>query len=147
MNKALAIATVLLFTACSDEAKWKPVDFSFSVGDSFSHAYELKLRDGELYYYEFQPNPTGDKYVQPVKLALTNAQWKDFRRTLDRCAIWQWQKMYDGRMLDGWGWGLKIRYSDHLLESEGANSSPESFEEVLRAVERLAGGKSFRIDR
>jgi len=148
MNRALIIASLLVFTsACSDRAKWKPSDFFFSVGDSFTHAYELKLRDGELYYYEFQPNPTGDKHIQPVKLQPTDAQWKDFRRTLDKCAVWQWQKNYEANILDGWGWGLKIQYGDRQLDSGGFNNSPESFEEVLRAAERLAGGKSFRVDR
>src|SRR2546426_1633210 len=148
MKRAPAVATLLvLAAACSDEAKWKPSEFTFQIGDSFSHAYELKLRNGELYYYAFQPNPTGDKHVQPEKVTPTEAQWKEFRRALDKSVAWQWHNNYDRMILDGWGWGLKIDYRDRHLESGGVNGSPESFEEVLRAVEKLTGGKPFRVDR
>jgi hypothetical protein len=147
MLKALAVVTLsILAVGCSDEPSWRPKTLSFEVDYALIYGYKLEFRDEALYYYASPPNLDGWKYVQPTKITPTDAQWKDFRQALDRQRVWRWEKSYHVYLMDGWGWGLKVQYSDRQVESEGANKAPQSFEEVMRAVEQLTG-KPFHVDR
>src|SRR5436190_21477839 len=148
MIKALSVLILLAgAVGCSESKHWKPSELSLVVSNSFDYGYKLELRNGDLYYYAVLPNPKGWDAAQPVKITPTEDQWKDLRRSLDRCSAWRWKKDYNVLMMDGWAWKLDLQYSDRRLESEGANNGPRSLDDVLSAFERLTGGKAFHIDR
>ena len=102
------------------------------------------MRDGALLYYN---GPLGEQNIAPVRIEPTKKQWEDFRKALDQSKVWRWHKSYDAAVLDGTGWELKIHYSDRQLNSGGFNGFPPSFDQVVAAVEKLLGGKPFRVDK
>ena len=57
----------------------------------------------------------------------TAEQWRAFRRILDKINVWQWQAHYPNPgVCDGTGWSFEVAYSDHALETGGANNYPDS---------------------
>ena len=111
----------------------------------------VELRDGTLTCTTFGPrrgNPQ-DRVITP-----TEAQWRDFRQTLDDLNVWKWHGEYDDPgVLDGMGWSLDIAYADHDVKSSGANAYPAAngepnsqwtptypFRHYLAALKRLTDG-------
>jgi hypothetical protein len=144
MNRALVILGFAFVIGCSRHVK--PSAFSFRVADAFEHAYHIETCDDVVCYSAYQPNPAGEKGVQPIRLRPTDRQWIEFRRNLDKAGVWQWKATYDAPVLDGWGYELKVSYPDRHIQSFGANNAPETFDAVFAAVEKLVG-KHIVVDR
>jgi hypothetical protein len=137
------IIPLFLFAACHKAPEPKPVSLSGGIANTFLRTYRIELRSDTLLYYD---GPWGEQNVQPVAIHPTKQQWADFRKALDQSNAWQWQKEYNAAMMDGTAWELKIQYPDHAVDSGGFNGYPPSFASVAAAVEKLLGGKPFRID-
>jgi hypothetical protein len=142
--KPLPLVLLLsLAVACHQSPDAKPVSLSGGIANTFLRTYRIELRDDALLYYD---GPWGDQNVQPVRIHPSKQQWKDFRNALDESRVWQWQKSYDAAVNDGTGWELKIRYGDRQIDTGGFNGYPSSFGQVAGAIEKLLGGKPFRVD-
>ena len=93
------------------------------------------------------------EYIQP-----TERQWQNFRATLDRLEVWDWQRRYEPEdvICDGTSWSVEIVYDDRALRTAGSNDFPEDpgatpetpnphkrFDRFLRAISRLTDGRPF----
>jgi hypothetical protein len=151
-------ATLFLLTAVSmmfaAEPSPIPKRFSAYIGGFMGASYKLELRDGVLTYTTF-----GSGYTNPKHTTIkpTEAQWREFRQTLDDLKVWQWRGEYptDGTV-DGTQWSLDVSFADHTLKAHGDNSYPDAtgkpngkpeptkaFNRYLAAVQKLIGGKTF----
>src|SRR4051794_30315375 len=101
MNRALIMLALAILTGCSTHSK--PSSFSFRIADAFRHAYHIEICDHALCYSTYQPSPTGEKGVQPIRMQPTDRQWSEFRRSLDKATVWKWKPVYEAAVFDGWG--------------------------------------------
>jgi hypothetical protein len=78
-------------------------------------------------------------------ITVSEDQWREFRKALDRANVWKWKKYYDSDILDGTQWNLRIKYLDAFLHSGGSNNFPlkQEFEQFRAAVTVLLGGQDF----
>jgi hypothetical protein len=75
----------------------------------------------------------------------TQAQWAEFRDTLNNLGVWRWEQEYfnDG-VLDGMGWSLSIKYATQHLESHGSNSFPTRDGSPSKGAQETAQFIAFR---
>jgi hypothetical protein len=132
-----------------------PKHFSASIGGFMGGTYRVEYRDGTLTYTTFDP---GHRNPRPVAVHPGEAQWREFRQTLDALKVWQWRAQYQSEgVADGTQWSLDIAYTDRALKSEGSNNYPDAagrpsgnpqpsdaFNRYLAAVGKLMGNKTFR---
>ena len=111
----------------------------------------VELRDGSLTCTTFGPRHSNrqDRVITP-----TEAQWREFRQTLDDLNVWRWHSEYEHPgILDGMGWSLDIAYDNYEVKSSGANAYPDAsgepnfqgsptytFRRYLAALKRLTNG-------
>jgi hypothetical protein len=118
-----------------------PKRFSADIGGFRPHSYSVELRDGTLTYTVYG---RGHSNPDPTAITPTEAQWHEFRQTLDELQVWQWRAEYENPgALDGTGWSLDIAYADRGIKTSGSNSYPSAFKRYLAAIQQLLGGKSF----
>lgn len=151
-------ATLFLFLASlmmsAAEPSAVPKRFNAYIGGFMGASYKLELHDGVLTYTAFgggHSNPK-QKTIKP-----TEAQWREFRQTLDELKVWQWRDKYPNNgTMDGTQWSLDIAFADRALKTRGDNNYPDAtgkpngepettkaFTRYLAAVQKLIGGKAF----
>src|SRR2546430_1964452 len=102
MTRYLLIALAAVSKVALAEA---PSRFRASIDNFSRHTYTLELRDdGKLVYQDATPETT----PQPIAIAPTPEQWRDFRRALDAIGVWAWHDSYMRTevVFDGSGWSL-----------------------------------------
>lgn len=143
-------------TAFAESTNDIPAKFEAKIGGFLGPSYSVILTNGVLVYSSSKEG----KVVDSVRIIPTTSQWKEFRDKLDRLNVWQWQdNYYNMNIVDGTQWGLeiKIEHANQYLKTEGSNSFPgingktnhdprttREFDEYLKAVEKLLGGKTFQ---
>jgi len=86
-------------------------------------SYSVELHDGLLTYTIFGKWRINAKQET---ITPTEAQWREFRQTLDDLRIWQWRTDYPSNgVVDGTQWSLDIAYADHTLHTHGDNNYPD----------------------
>ena len=153
-----SLATLLLLAASAaraSEPSAVPTHFVARIGGFLGSTYSVELKDGILSY---TASGRGQTSVRHAIVAPTQAEWRDFRQTLNELKVWQWQNDYPrGGVVDGTQWLLEITYSDRAMKSRGDNNYPDAagkptgkpeftpvFNRYLAAIEKLIGGKDFR---
>jgi hypothetical protein len=132
-----------------------PERFSAHIGGFMGASYSVELHDGALTYTTF-----GKGHINPNHRTITptEAQWREFRHTLDDLRIWQWRTEYPSNgVVDGTQWSLDIAYADHALHTHGDNNYPDdtgepngdpvptkAFNRYLVAVQKLLRGETFQ---
>ncbi len=138
------------FWAIASEQADVPKEFSASIAQFFTGAYNVKL-DGSVLLYR------APQAADAIRISPTPQQWRDFRRALDEIDIWHWRSDYRGRSTDGVYWSLRIEYSDRSHKTGGYASFPEEaaspgscsrtttrpYTRFLAAVDRLLGDQPF----
>lgn len=90
-------------------------------------------------------------------ITATEAQWREFRQTLDDLRIWQWHMDYPTNgVMDGTQWSLDMAYPDRGLPARGGNNyaddignpngepkSTNAFNRYLTAVQTLLEARPF----
>jgi len=151
---------VFLFMACAtfahgEEPSPTPKTFSAHICGFMGESYQIELHGKAISYTTFGP---GHSHTRQTTITPTEAQWHEFRQSLDELNIWQWRKDYPNQgTMDGTQWSLEIDYADHALTTKGDNSYPEAggkpngrpepakaFRQYLAAVQKLIGGKAFQ---
>ena len=94
------------------------------IGDYFGSSYAVELYERTLIY-----TALGDTLLLPAhrQVEPTDEQWRAFRHALDKINVWQWQADYPNPgVCDGTHWSFEVAYSDHALETGGANNYPDA---------------------
>ncbi len=131
-----------------------PKKLTLRIGGMLGSTFRVELVDGALVYKVIRAREPSE----PVKVAPTPEQWREFRAALDALNVWEWKGDYLNRkVFDGTQWELKIEYPDRSLAAMGSNSYPDdegkangkpeftaAFARYLNAVEKLIGGRVFR---
>jgi hypothetical protein len=150
-------AFVLLLAASATaaaEPSAVPTHFVARIGGFLGSTYSVELKDRTLTY---TISSKGQTNVRPATITPTQADWREFRQTLDELKVWQWQNDYPrGGVVDGTQWLLEISYGDRTLKSRGDNNYPDAsgkptgkpeftpaFSRYLGAIKKLIGGKDF----
>jgi hypothetical protein len=132
-----------------------PQRFSVHIGGFLGASYSVERHGGALTYTIFEK---GHMNPKQETITPTQAQWREFRETLDDLGIWQWRTEYPTNgVVDGTQWSLDVAYADHALHTHGDNNYPDhtgkpngkpestkAFNKYLIAVQKLLGGKSFQ---
>lgn len=104
-------------------------------------SYNVQWDGVQLEYAVFG---NGFKPRKKISISADDAKWKRFWETLDLINAWGWKKDYTQKgVLDGTSWGVEIVYAGRELKSGGCNAYPPKFDEFLKAVQELLGGKEF----
>ena len=123
-NVTLTWLTQTNLTMTAAEPALLPKLLRASIGGYFGHSYSVELTDQTLFCMSLSdklPGPASAR-VEP-----TAEQWRAFRRALDKINVWQWQAHYPNPgVCDGTGWSFEVAYSDHALETGGANNYPDA---------------------
>ena len=122
----------------------RPHKLEASIGGYPGPYYDVTLTNGELIYNCHDGDgPT----LQPDGGLITPTEeaWAEFHSALDRAQAWQWQPRYepDELIVDGTSWSVEIRWGDRTVKSQGSNAAPDSFDDFLRALRTLIGGRDF----
>jgi hypothetical protein len=148
------LANFLISSALADASTNVPTALTARIGGFLGTSYSVNWQNGALNYSASKE----DKTIDSAKIIPSPAQWNEFRKTLNRLNVWKWHYNYDNtNILDGTQWSLEITYVDCSLKTDGSNCYPEAngkpnkdpmgskeFDEYLRAVEKLLGGKKFK---
>lgn len=127
-----------------------PERFSASIGGYMGSSYSVELRDSVLTYI------TADlHYSNPAHTVIqpTDAQWREFRQTIDTLNVWRWLNDYPNPgVCDGARWSFDVAYSDRAITTGGDNNYPtasgkpngrpdptKTFNRFLHAIEQLIG--------
>ena len=147
------LANFLVNSALADVSTNVPITFVARIGGLLGTSYSVKWQDGNLDYSASE----GGKIIDSAKITPTAKQWKVFQKKLDQLKVWKWHdNYYNTDILDGTQWSLEIKYADCSLKTNGSNAYPDAngkanndfkgtkeFDEYLKAVEKLLGGKKF----
>jgi len=93
----------------------------------------------------------------PLTRAPSAEDWTQFRYTLDKLTIWNWQPDYNNHgVLDGLQWEIEIIYLDRGIICFGSNAYPDEsgasnnhpamskpFVDFIDAVNKLFGARVF----
>lgn len=80
----------------------------------------------------------GDGAESREALRPSDAAWETFWQTLDRIDVWAWDAEYEGDTTDSYC-GVLVERGSRRVEVHGPESGePPRFDELLRAVSRLA---------
>ncbi|MEK0450222.1 MAG: hypothetical protein RL088_2490 [Verrucomicrobiota bacterium] len=137
-------------TATPEATNILPSRFGASIGGYMGSSYSVELREGVLTY-----TTTGLHYGSPEQTVIhpTDAQWREFRQTLDTLNVWRWVSDYPNPgVCDGSFWSFDITYSDRALAAHGDNNYPtargkpndrpdptKTFNRFLQAIQKLVG--------
>jgi hypothetical protein len=101
-----------------------PTALTASIGGFLGTSYSVKWQNGVLNYSASEDGKT----IDSAKIIPSSAQWKEFRKTLNRLNVWKWHDNYHNtnNILDGTQWSLEITYVDCSLKTDGSNSYPEA---------------------
>jgi len=151
----VAVFVIPCLQASAIELSPMPQRFSAHIGGLMGASYSVELHDGLLTYTIFGK---GHINLKQETITPTEAQWREFRQTLDDLRIWQWRTDYPTNgVVDGTQWSLDIAYTDHILHTHGDNNYPDhtgkpngepeptkAFNQYLVAIQKLLGNKTFR---
>lgn len=123
-----------------------PVEFTISIETFEINSFKVELSGSKLYYQNRGYSVCPEACVTP-----SNEEWKKFWHTADRIGLWEWKIDPLAFSIDGTSWSINIKYNDRQIKVEGSDSYPGSnnnlpsreFEEFLRAVSNLIGGRQF----
>jgi hypothetical protein len=104
----------------------------------FTQDYKFSIQwEGE----KLMVNQSGQGEFQRYHKEITPSpeQWGEFWFMLDEIEIWDWYSEYSVQCLYEDYWEVSIKYQDHLVMSRGKNSYPNTFRELMKAVEELTG--------
>jgi HEAT repeat protein len=73
------------------------------------------------------------------------ADWQSFRTILTAMHVWKWQPEYYAGMPHTVRWSVIIRYADWQVTSRGIAAYPTGFEQFIRALNFLVGGRLARL--
>jgi hypothetical protein len=134
-----------------------PSKLVLQIGGFGGPSYLVNLEGGSLSYRTIPPQAD---LTETVELVTPSAeQWREFRDSLDKLAVWQWRSDYvSPNIADGTNWSAKVEYADKKSSMKGKNGYPkdgaanelvnipgEVFNGYLAAVEALlGGGRRFR---
>ena len=128
--------------AQSAQAASVPLGFEVSVSSFGGRSYRAELTsDGQLLYAD------GNGDAMQEKVAVSDRQWKTFRKQMDRVGAWEWESEYvDPNLEDGTVWKVDIDFGDKRIFSSGSNRYPpeKQFKAFMRAVGKLLGGREFK---
>lgn len=122
-----------------------PKKFELYLSGFFASTYTLELIDNRLFYSQSEGGYIGEKKQVPMP---DEQQWNNFRSTLDKINIWDWQDTYDNSdILDGEQWEMKIIFDGtKKIISYGSNKYPDQFQSFLIALQQLIDGLDFGGD-
>lgn len=113
------------------ETNTVPKTLKAFIGGPNGPDYRVELREGVLLYIHGHPGiafdmPDAPGNPAPIKIAPTEQQWLEFRRSLNAINVWQWRTNYPnpGSIRDGTQWSLEIQYNDRTLTTRGDNNFP-----------------------
>jgi hypothetical protein len=120
--------------------------FAASIGGYTGDSYAVEWKDGQLRYRAFglghRPKRTQRKAPCPSPVAV---DWQAFWDELDKIGTWDWKANYrEAGVVDGTGWSVEITYNGRELKSHGSNAYPSQFDNFLKAIQKLVGGRRFR---
>ncbi len=154
--RATLVLLLVVAPASAEESGAIPKSFVASIGGFLGISYRIELREGGV--LDYNATERGGREVQHLRITPAAADWRAFRAALDALEVWQWQPDFSNPgVSDGTQWSLDIAYADRVLKSRGSNNYPDSagrpngepamtpaFLRYLAAVEKLAGGHSFK---
>lgn len=129
-----------------------PDELRFSIGGFGTDSRSWEVRGDTLVFRRrvWDPRETG---VDSVRVVPTAEEWRGFRSAADGAGVSRWKRSYRAQgVVDGTGWGLRLRDGELRVESEGSNAYPnrrgdqrelqmtDGFRAFLGALEALAGG-------
>ena len=114
--------------------------FEIYIGGYPGPSYSIKKDKDFLvynYYYFNGDKPEKQEIIQPTKV-----QWDKFYSFLKTLNMWK--PLYENlEVCDGTQWNVNIINDNVKLVSEGDNSYPKKFEQFLKEVRILIGGREF----
>ncbi len=133
----------------------RPETLSIWIGGYFGPSYEIKTSGDHLCY-----SVSGGEYSPPEQETIipTDKQWRSFARTLDDLGVWAWAAVCENPgICDGTQWHIRIDWGSRSVNCRGDNNYPgakgrpsgepgetREFRRLLRAVQRLIGGRPFQ---
>ena len=120
-----------------------PNKFEISIGGYLGNSFSvLMVKDGKL---EYRSSDYGSANWKKIIINPTIEMWTAFRCSLDSIKIWRWKERYSNAdIVDGTSWGISIQYDDIIIHTSGSDNYPKNgFEQFLKAVQTLVGGREF----
>lgn len=106
---------------------------------SYSCQVQWRSNDPVLLYtmrqFEYQNRKTSEP-IEP-----NQADWAQFRRTLESLKVWDWKEDYYTAACDGGGYSLVIEWGGKNLTSRGSNRYPPGFRDFTDSLSKLCGDR------
>ncbi|WP_292612841.1 hypothetical protein [Methanobacterium sp. BAmetb5] len=122
-------------------AEVQPTEFNINYQiPKQDYLFHIKWEENRLSYNEF--NPLGGINHQRVIYPELD-DWAEFWQVMDDLEVWNWYEEYlvscGDSCVVGDEWEVSMWWKDQRMESHGANSYPNTFQEFLKATEELTG--------
>jgi hypothetical protein len=127
---AVLAAISTAFTACDNPLVPLPEEgapdvLEFYLGGFGVDSREVEVR-GDTVVYRRRSWGGPDVSIDSVRVVPTADEWRAFWAAAEDAGVGRWRRRYVAEgVIDGSGWGLRLRAGGETIVSEGSNAYPE----------------------